>query len=228
MRPTTWVVAADEPEMAAKIVHPDDVHVQQPTRQQARPTAPAPEQRLRQPRAEQDLAHQDEQRQRQQFLRGQDVPVYCAISLSSGMSRKPNSSMVPVTASARPIHSPARRQAEQDDEHGEDFDFMRASDGSARDGNRYSATDWTGAHAEVLERQAQAGPEEPRDELQRPAEQMPKVTSACGIHTGVPEEMETWSDTKLRQVKIDHRYRRDSSPPKGDAQREKHRLQPAA
>lgn len=48
MRPTTWVVAADD-EMAANIVQPM-TFVQQPARQQRRPGRQATEQRLRQPR----------------------------------------------------------------------------------------------------------------------------------------------------------------------------------
>ena len=37
--------------------------------------------------------------------------AYCASSLSSGMSRKMPSRIVPVTASVQPIHSPPARKA---------------------------------------------------------------------------------------------------------------------
>ena len=48
--------------------------MQQPPRQQARPWCEAIEQRARQARSEQHLAHQDEERQCKQLLRRQDIP----------------------------------------------------------------------------------------------------------------------------------------------------------
>ena len=111
MRPTTWVVAADEPEMAAKIVQPMTLTCS------SRPGSSA--------------AHGDRPRNSDcdSRVRNRISPIrmnsgsassswvvrmfqaYCAKSLSSGMSRNSASRIVPVTASVQPIHRPPARKA---------------------------------------------------------------------------------------------------------------------
>ena len=111
MRPTTWVVAAEEPEIAAKIVQPMTFTCS------SRPGSSA--------------AHGDRPRNSvcDSRVRNRISPmmmnsgrassswvvrmfqVYCASSLSSGMSRKIASRTVPVTASVQPIHRPPARKA---------------------------------------------------------------------------------------------------------------------
>ena len=111
MRPTTWVVAADEPEMAAKIEQPMTLTCS------SRPGSSA--------------AHGERPRNSDcdSRVRNRISPIrmnsgsassswvvrmfqaYCASSLSSGMSRNSASSTVPVTASVQPIHRPPARKA---------------------------------------------------------------------------------------------------------------------
>src|SRR5258707_14118971 len=88
--------------------------------------------------------------------------AYCASSLSSGMSRNSASSSVPVTARVQPIHRPPARKANSTTNMVATMISMAGyASRRASFGNR------TGAHAEILERQAQARRKEPADELHR-------------------------------------------------------------
>ena len=174
----------------------DDVDVQQPARQQRRPRRQAAEQRLRQPGAEQDLAHQDEQRQRQQFLRGQDVPGVLRQQLverdvaEQRQQDRAGDGQGPADPQA------ARQEGEQHHEHGDDDDQHGRSRPHAQ---RHSAT----APARML-RSSSGRPSaawKKRATNCTVSRTMPKVTKICGIHISVPLDTEVWPLSKLRQVK---------------------------
>jgi hypothetical protein len=67
-------VAALEPDTAAKIAHTHHVGMQQAPRQTLHPRRQTSEHVVGQPRAEQNLAHPDEQRQRRQRPAGRRAP----------------------------------------------------------------------------------------------------------------------------------------------------------
>lgn len=75
--------------------------------------------------------------------------VYWASSLSRGMSRKIASSTVPVTAGVQPIHQAARQEANST------TNMVRTTSSIGYQLARKLLSDRTGAHVEVLERQAE-------------------------------------------------------------------------
>jgi hypothetical protein len=109
MRPTTCVVAADEPEIAAKIVQPMTFTCsRRPGSNAAHGASPL------------NKDWESRVRNRISPIRMNSgnassscvvriFHAYCASSLSSGMSRNSASRIVPVTARVQPIHMPPAR-----------------------------------------------------------------------------------------------------------------------
>src|SRR5476649_1529315 len=161
--------------------------MQQAARQQGGPRRQSTEQRLRQARAEQDLPHQDEQRQRQQFLRGEDVPGVLRQQLVERdvAEQRQQDGSGDREGPADP-HA-AREEREQHDEHGNDDDkhysatcparMLTSSSGRPRAAWKKRAMNWTVSRT------------------------MPKVMKNCGIHTSVPLDIDVCPASKLRQVK---------------------------
>src|SRR6185436_14792578 len=84
--------------------------------------------------------------------------AYCASSLSSGISRNSASRIVPVAASVQPIHRPPARKANST------TNMVRTTSRMTR-ARPESFGDFAGAHAEILQRQAERGLQEAGEEL---------------------------------------------------------------
>ena len=154
MRPTTCVVAADEPEIAAKIEQPTTLTCR--SRPGSRPVQGA----------------RPWNSERESFVRNRISPMtmnsgsarsswvvrmfqaYCGSSLSSGMLRNSPSISVPVMASVSPIQMPPASAANSTPNIEKTIVPTRLFDRR-------------GAHGVVLERQAENGADRARRELQR-------------------------------------------------------------
>src|SRR4029079_9808079 len=125
----------------------------QPARQQPGPRREPLEQRARQPRLEQDLAHQDEHRQRQQLLRGEDVPgVLREQRVERDVAEQREQQRAGRSERQPDPDAPGKRR-EQDREH--------------RAGDRAHLFYRRRLDAVILERQAVQRLDETREELQR-------------------------------------------------------------
>src|SRR5713226_8034549 len=160
MRPTTCVVAADEPEMAAKIVQPMTLTCS------SRPGSSAAQgERPRNSDCDSRVRNRISPIRMNSGRASSSCVVrmfqaYCARSLSSGMSRKSASRTVPVTARVQPIHRPPARKANSTTNM---VTTMISTAGYALHPESFG--DFTGSHVDVLERQAESGLEEPGHEL---------------------------------------------------------------
>ena len=111
MRPTTCVVAADEPEIAAKIEQPMTLTCsRRPGSSAAHGASP------RNSDCDSRVRNRISPIRMNSGSASSSCVVrmfqaYCARSLSSGMSRNSASRTVPVTASVQPIHRPPARKA---------------------------------------------------------------------------------------------------------------------
>ena len=127
--------------------------------------------------------------------------VYCATSLSSGMSRNSASRIVPVTARVQPIHSPPARKLNRTTNIVTTTISMtkQAAWGAEAFGSGYSAT--------PPARMLRSSSGRPKAACRKRAanwmvsRMMPKVMKAWGIQTRVPLETDVWPASKLRQVK---------------------------
>src|SRR5712672_3287182 len=162
MRPTTCVVAADDPEMAAKIEQPMTLTCSSrpgsSAAHGARPLNSDCESRVRNRIS--PIRMNSGRASSSWVVRM--FQAYCASSLSSGMSRNSASSTVPVTAKVQPIHRPPARKANSTTNM---VTTMISMAGYAL--HPASFSDRTGAHAEIFQRQAERGLKEAGDELDR-------------------------------------------------------------
>src|SRR5258705_12391636 len=162
MRPTTWVVAAEEPEMAAKIVQPMTLTCSSRLGSSAA-------------HGESPLNSDGDSRVRNRIspirMNSGSASSSCVVrmfhaywakSLSSGMSRNSARRIVPVTASVQPIHRPPARKANSTTNM---VTTMISTAGYAS--RRASFGDRTGTHVEILERQAEGGLKEAGHDLHR-------------------------------------------------------------
>src|SRR5215510_9387665 len=165
MRPTTWVVAAEEPEIAAKIEQPMTLTWSSRPGSSAahgvRPRNNDCDRRVRNRISPMTMNNGSASNSCVVRM----FQAYCASSLSRGMSRNTASSTVPVTASVQPIHRPPARKASSTTNMTMTISSIFGY-GLARIIPRASFGDRGRAHAEILQWQAQRGLEEARDELQ--------------------------------------------------------------
>src|SRR3954468_6856533 len=162
MRPTTWVVAADEPEMAAKIVQPMTLTCSsRPGSSAAHGAKPLNSDWDRRVRNRISPIRMNSGSARSSCV-VRMFQAYCATSLSSGMSRKSASRTVPVAASVQPIHRPPARKANSTTNMVTTTISMGGQVPCAP-----SLGDGAGTHADILEGQAQHRLQEPGGELNR-------------------------------------------------------------
>ena len=217
MRPTTWVVAADEPEMAAKIVQPMTLTCSR------RPgSSPAQGERPRNSDCDSRVRNRISPMTMNSGSASSSCVVrmfqaYCARSLSRGISRNTASKTVPVTASVQPIHRPPARKANSTTNMTMTISSISAYESPGSFGDRCRA------HVEVLQRQAERAWKKRATNCMT-SRQTPKVTSACGIQSGVALDSEP-GRTEAAPGEVDHREGEIAG--ESHAHRRQHRLHPA-
>src|SRR5215813_11018875 len=218
MRPTTCVVAAEEPEIAAKIEQPMTLTCS------SRPGSSAAQGvRPRNSDCDRRVRNRISPMTMNSGSASSSCVVrmfqaYCARSLSSGMSLNTASSTVPVTASVQPIHRPPARKANST------TNMTRTMASIVPRRRRSLFGDRGRAHAKILQRQTKGGLAEARHELEN------EQADAEGHHRLRDPQRAFTGDRDLAggiaaPGEVDHGHGQEAG--EADAQPRQHGLQPA-
>src|SRR5216683_7409414 len=169
MRPITCVVAADEPEIAAKIVQPITFTCRRrPGSSPAHGASPVNNDRDRRVRNSTSPIRMNSGNANSSCV-VRMFQAYCGSSLSSGIERNIASSKVAVIVSVSPIHSPPASRTNRIANRlttSRVIGFaVRRQEWRLWQGAR--SFDGRGLHADIFERQPERGLDGPRQELQR-------------------------------------------------------------
>src|SRR3954452_18850568 len=164
MRPITCVVAADEPEIAAKIVQPITFTCRRrPGSSPAHGASPWNSERDKRVRNSNSPIRMNSGNASSSCV-VKMFQAYCGSSLSSGIERNIASSNVAVSASVRPIQTPHARSANRIAKSATTSMVMESG---VRWLARGRSFDGRGLHAVILQRQAEHGLDRARQELER-------------------------------------------------------------
>src|SRR5438874_3459390 len=164
MRPITCVVAAEDPEIAAKMVQPITFTCKRrPGSSPAHGASPWNSERDRRVRNKSSPIRMNSGSASSSCV-VKMFQAYCGKSLSSGIERNIASSSVAVSASVRPIHKPAANSANRITNRATTSMVMESG---IRSQARARSFDGRGLHAVVLQRQAEHRLDRAREELER-------------------------------------------------------------